>query len=133
MRSALVGILGTTANLAALYFLVHFLGWYYLVGATLAYIINFFVLFFGDKHYTFRNTGNKVMSQFSRYVRVYLWRTVFKILALYLLVEFTHLNYLVAQFIATNVIGTLSYTAVKFWVFNDKQSLKRSVAGRRES
>ncbi len=126
-----MGILGTIANLITLYSLVHFLGWYYLVGAILAYIINFFVLFFGDKHYTFRNTGNNVVSQFSRYARVYLWRTFFKILALYLLVEFTHLNYLVAQFIAMSVIGTLSYTAVKFWVFNDEQSLKRSVAGRR--
>ena len=131
VRSAFVGILGTIANLLTLYFLVHFLGWYYIIGATLAYLINFFVLFLGDKYYTFRNTSDEVMSQFSRYVRVYMARTFFKILALYVMVEFTNTNYLVAQFIATNVIGTLAYAMVKFWVFNEKQPLKRSVAGRR--
>tara|TARA_B100001971_G_C17801385_1_gene339511 strand:+ start:121 stop:387 length:267 start_codon:yes stop_codon:yes gene_type:complete len=57
IRSSIVGIIGALINLLGLFVFVDYLGVYYALSSFLAYCVNFVVLFFGDKYFTFKKHG----------------------------------------------------------------------------
>jgi putative flippase GtrA len=122
VRSGIVGIIGTIVNLLGLFVFVDYLGVYYAVSSFFAYCVNFVILFFGDKYYTFRKHDGCVSTQFKKYFTVYVVRTFIKIAMLVFLVEFFVINYMLAQLISMTLIGSLSFFMLKFWIFHSKNN-----------
>lgn len=112
---------GTAAavDLALLYIFTDIFGWWYLVAACLAFAAAFFVSFFLQKFWTFRD-GNKekIYSQMIIYLVVSLANLLINAGLMYIFVDGLGIWYILAQIIASGLIAIESYLIYNFFIFN---------------
>lgn len=112
---------GTAAlvDLSLLYFLTDILDIWYLISASLAFIVAFFVSFFLQKFWTFRDTDKEIMyKQMGVYLAVALTNLVLNIAFMYILVDGFKIWYMSAQFVVGGLIACESYFVYKTFIFN---------------
>ena len=112
---------GTAAlvDLALLYFLTDILSIWYLISASLAFIIAFFVSFFLQKFWTFRDSNKEVIyKQMGVYLGVALINLALNAALMYVLVDGFKIWYMCAQFMASGLIAFESYFVYKIFIFN---------------
>lgn len=115
---------GTAAatDLVLLYILTDILGIYYLLSASLAFIVAFFVSFFLQKFWTFRdNRRDKMYQQMTIYFIVGLTNLGINTGGMYLLVSKMIIPYLLAQIIMGLIIAIGSFLIYRFIIFNKKE------------
>jgi dolichol-phosphate mannosyltransferase len=83
---------------------------WYILSAIFASIVNYVTNFILQRSWTFRNKGTKrIRRQASQYVILVGSIFVANLGLLYILVEYTHLHYLIAQVIVTGILTIISY------------------------
>ena len=93
-----------------------------IISATLAFVIAFFVSFYLQKFWTFRdNSKNKIKQQMGTYFLVGTANTAINAWAMDLLVNRWHIWYLLAQVIVAGSIALYSFVIYKFFIFEKAQ------------
>ncbi len=114
-------IAGTTAafvNLSVLYFLTDILGFWYIFSTTISFIFAFFVSFYLQKFWTFRdNNREKERKQATIYLLVNIGNLFLNAAGMYLLVEAFHMWYILAQIITGIFIAMSSFVIYRFIIF----------------
>ena len=106
-------------DLILLYVLTDVFGIWYLFSATLAFCMSFFVSFFLQKYWTFRDREQeKIYRQMGLYFAVAVTNLGLNTLLLYLSVDILRIWYLLAQVLVIAVIAVESFMIYKFLIFN---------------
>jgi len=124
-------ISGSTAaatDLILLYFLTDILKIYYLLSASIAFIIAFFVSFYLQKFWTFRdNNKEKIYKQMSLYFVVGVTNLGINTGGMYILVDRFKIMYILAQILMGGVIAIGSFLIYRFIIFK-RHRVKQEVS-----
>jgi putative flippase GtrA len=116
------GGLGVLLYYLILYALTEFLGFWYMVSAGVASVVNYSCNFLVLKHWAFKNK-DKGVQQGWQYAVMSIGLQLVNLLLLYILVEYVEIReYLVAQLFATGVITLASYIIATFIFTNPTDS-----------
>ncbi|KKU57459.1 MAG: hypothetical protein UX81_C0035G0001, partial [Parcubacteria group bacterium GW2011_GWA2_47_12] len=122
----IAGGTSTAIDLGILYVLTEFAGWWYLVSATAAFIVAFFVSFILQKFYTFNNrdTSRKAVAmQGAFYFTLALTNLGINTILMYALVEWAGVWYFLAQIIAAAALAVESFFIYRFVIFHPQAVL----------
>jgi putative flippase GtrA len=117
---------GTAAfvDLGLLYLLTESFGLHYLFSAILAFIVAFFVSFFLQKFWTFQdNSVEKVHTQVAVYFITAIASLALNTLLMYLFVEWLHLWYMSAQFLASGLLACVTFFISRDFIFSRRASV----------
>jgi len=121
VKYLIAGGTSTSVDLILLYILTDILGFWYLTSAILAFSIAFFVSFFLQKFWTFRDGDKEVMyKQMGVYLGVALTNLALNTALMYIFVDGFKIWYMLAQFVISGLIACESYLIYKFFIFNRK-------------
>jgi putative flippase GtrA len=112
---------GTAASvdLILLYILTDIFGIWYLLSACLAFVVAFFVSFYMQKFWTFRdNNRERIYQQMSLYLMVGVFNLGINAGGMYILVDKFHIMYILAQIIMGGIIAISSFLIYKFIIFS---------------
>lgn len=119
VRFLISGGTAQVVELAFLYLLTDIVGWWYEFSFCVAFLITFCVSFTMQKFWTFEDAETSdIHEQASVYFIVAVVNFVINTIALYILVEYAHLWYLLAQLIISGLIAIGSFLIYKFYIFN---------------
>lgn len=112
------GITSTLVVLGLLYALTEWAGWWYVTSAICAFAIAIVVSFLLQKFWTFGDHGlGKVKQQFSIYIGLNLINLLLNTTGLYLVVEYMHVWYVLAEVIVAGIVAVWSYVIMRFAIF----------------
>lgn len=113
------GGIAAGTDLVLLYFFTDILNIHYLISAGAAFIIAFFVSFFLQKFWTFRDSCTKRMyQQMTMYFIVGVINLSINIGGMYMLVDRFNINYILAQVVMGVFIAITSFLIYNFIIFN---------------
>jgi len=121
IRYLISGSIAAGVDLALLYFFIDRLGIWYLASAGLAFAISFFVSFFLQKFWTFKDNGRRKMyRQMAFYLTVALFNLTLNTVLMYTLVDGLKIWYMLAQIISSGLIAIESYLVYKIFIFHGR-------------
>lgn len=115
---------GTAAvvDLTCLYVFTDFFKIWYIISASLSFLIAFFISFSLQKFWTFRDNGReKIFRQMSLYFIVGVANLLLNAGGMYLLVDKFGIMYILAQIIMGALLGSSSFLIYKFIIFEKKK------------
>jgi len=111
-------IIATLTDILILYILTSIFGIYYLVSATISYIIGMFIAFYGNLKYTFeRNHNKKVYNQFINFTIISLVGLILNLFFIKVLTNNFGIWYIYSKIIAVVIIFFIKYFTHKKIVF----------------
>jgi putative flippase GtrA len=116
---------GTAAgvDLALLFIFTELLNVWYIISATIAFFIAFFVSFTLQKFWTFRdNSTEGVYKQMSLYFAVGIANLFLNAGLMFVLVDIIHLWYMLAQVVAGVFVASWSFLIYKIFIFKNQPS-----------
>lgn len=114
----IAGVTAATTNLVLLFVLTEFFNIWYLISASLAFIVAFSVSFYLQKFWTFRDKSkDKDHKQKAGYFIVAIVNLGINAVGIYALVEWLDIHYLLAQIITGVLIAVYSYAIYRFVIF----------------
>ena len=118
IRYIISGGIAAVVDLILLYILTDVFGIWYLFSATLAFCVTFFVSFFLQKYWTFRDRAKeKIYRQIGLTFAVAIINLGLNTLLMFLLVDILGIWYLLAQALVFAVIAVESFMIYKFLIF----------------
>ncbi|OIP78808.1 MAG: hypothetical protein AUK20_03045 [Parcubacteria group bacterium CG2_30_45_37] len=125
VKYLIAGSAGAFTNLVFLYIFTEFIGLWYLISTSLAFVIAFCVSFFLQKFWTFRDGNSEIIyKQMAAYFSVALANLGLNGLLMYFLVDGFGIWYMLAQLITSGSIAIESYWVYKKFIFNrDEQNI----------
>lgn len=127
---------GTAAlvNLVLLYVLTDVFKIWYLFSSTLAFAVAFFVSFYLQKFWTFRDKGKeKIYQQVGFYFIIAIANLGLNAALMYLSVDILKIWYLLAQILVSGIIAVESFLIYKFLIFNRQARLVSVVLDPKEN
>lgn len=119
IKYLIAGGLAAFVDLSLLYFFTDILGIWYLFSACLAFVVAFFVSFFLQKFWTFRdNDKERMYKQMAVYLFVALVNFMINAVFMFMLVDGFKIWYMLAQVVTSGLIACESYLVYKFFIFN---------------
>ncbi len=104
------GGVGLAMRFLALYFLTEFLGVWYLLSAVIAYLLNNLINFVIHKFWTFNDKDlTKLNKEVVSYVQMMSLFFICNTVYLYVLVDYIHVHYLIAQLILTTFLSIIGF------------------------
>ncbi|MEI6596731.1 MAG: GtrA family protein, partial [bacterium] len=129
IKYLIAGGTAASVDLVLLYILTDILGVWYLISACVAFSIAFFVSFFLQKFWTFRDRDKEVIyKQMRIYLIVALANLALNAVLMYALVDGFKIWYMLAQFIISGLIAIESYLVYKHFIFNKNSKTKILIA-----
>ncbi len=117
-RFFIAGIIATTTNVSLLYLLTEFLGLWYIISGTIAFIVSTIVGFLLQKFWTFSHDSLLYLHKETiLFILNNFLGLVFTITGLYLLVEYVGLWYLVAQILLLVFVATWNFFIYSLVIF----------------
>lgn len=118
LSAQVAAVIGTAVDFAMVIFLTEITGMWYVasnaIGATCGAITNFFL----GRNWVFNSTERKITHQAFRYFLVATGSMILNTLGVYLLTEFTGLNYIYSKVIVAVLIAvTFNFLLQKYFVF----------------
>ncbi|MFK8009816.1 MAG: GtrA family protein [Saprospiraceae bacterium] len=118
LSAQVAAFIGTAVDFGVVIFLTEIIGLWYVasnaIGATCGAITNFFL----GRNWVFSATQNKISHQAFRYFLVATGSMILNTLGVYLLTEFTSLNYIYSKIIVAIIIAfTFNFLLQKYFVF----------------
>jgi len=118
LSAQVAAFIGTAVDFGVVIFLTEIIGIWYVVsnaiGATCGAITNFFL----GRNWVFSSTKNKISHQAFRYFLVATGSMILNTLGVFLLTEFTALNYIYSKVIVAVIIAfTFNFFLQKYFVF----------------
>lgn len=112
---------GTSAvtNLSILFILTHWYDVWYIYSSIIAVSAATIVSFILQKLWTFQNFSSAVHKQFPLHLSLGLMNIAANTAALYVLVEWLGIWYLLAQILAGVVLGFVNYTVYRLYIFGE--------------
>lgn len=109
-------------NVALLFLFTDIFHIYYLLSATLSYLISFFVSFYLQKYWTFGD-GNrdKLYGQMSLYFIVAMANLLVNDILMYIFVDWLGIHHLISQILTSGLIAVYSFILYKILVFKQKE------------
>jgi dolichol-phosphate mannosyltransferase len=126
-KFCIVGGIGMLINLAILYALVEYAGLWYILAASIAFVIAVINNFVWNKFWTFNDVNIKgVGKQFTKFFVISVISLGINLAVLYALVEYMFTWYMLAQIIAIVFATGSNFIGNKFWTFKggDKHDCK---------
>ena len=121
-RYVISGGTAATVNLILLYVLTDYLAIWYLFSTMLAYVVSFFVSFFLQKFWTFRDSRkDQINRQLVIYACIAGFGLGFNVLLMYFLVDILHIWYMFSQIIVGFILAFCNFLFYKFFVFNQEK------------
>ena len=121
IKFVIVGGTSATTSAVILFVLTHFLHVWYIFSAIIAFLFAFFVSFFLQKFWTFGDHSMRfIIKQLMSYGLVILVNLFLNTLFLYVLVEFAHMYYVLAQIVVGGVISLASYFLYQRYSFTTR-------------
>jgi len=111
----LIGGLASAVHLGFVYFLVSTYQFHALFANIFAFFAAFTVSFFGHKYLTFATLQEKKILSLPHYFTVAVVGCIINESLYFLLLNYTHLNYLVALFIVLLLVATYTFVLSRFW------------------
>lgn len=130
IKFCFVGGMGTLLNLFILYTSVEFFRIWYIYGAAIAFVVVITFNFTLNKFWTFRDkkkASNVVMGQYMKYVVIGGTGMGINIFSLFILVEFFHIWYLMAEIIAIIIATLWNFEGSRYVVFGIKRNKNNTV------
>jgi len=122
----------TITDLGILYILTDLAGMWYIMSAVLSFAIAFFVSFFLQKFWTFRDTNREqIHKQMSLYLLVALINLGINTWGMYVLVEWAHLWYMLAQVVMGGLVACGSFLIYKFFIFKTNETDGNKQSGKK--
>ena len=128
IKFCVVGGLGTLLNLFILYLSVELFGLWYIYGAVLSFVIVITFNFSLNKIWTFKDREREsiaVTGQYLTYVVIGGIGMAINIACLYVLVEYFHIQYLLAELIAILIATLWNFQGTRFLVFKSDGARSR--------
>lgn len=120
VRFVISGGTATAVNLGILFTLTHLFSFWYLLSSAIAFMVAFWVSFAMQKLWTFGDTSkSRASTQALFFFAVILVGLGINTSLLFVLVEYAHLHYLVAQLISGVFIAVMNYFSYKRLVFRN--------------
>lgn len=113
---------GTSAvvDLVLLHVFVEYFHIWYIISAALAYLIAFWVSFVMQKYWTFQNTDKtRIHKQIVMHFSLGATNLLLNTVIMYVLVDFAHVPYLLAQIISSGGLAIISFTLYKKYIFKN--------------
>jgi len=111
-------IIATITDILILYILTSIFGIYYLVSATISYIVGMFIAFYGNLKYTFeRNYNKKIHHQFINFTIISLAGLILNLVFIKILTNNFGIWYIYSKIIAVVIIFFIKYIFHKKIVF----------------
>ncbi len=107
-------------NLSILFILTHWYGLWYLYSSIIAASVATIVSFILQKLWTFQNFSSAVHKQFPLHVTLGLVNIAVNTAILYVLVEYFHIWYLIAQIISGIILAFVNYFTYKTYIFRNE-------------
>ena len=121
IRYLISGSTAALVNFSFLYFFTDILGVWYLFSSAMSFVIAFFVSFYLQKFWTFRDGSKDVLGrQMVLYLLIALFNLCLNALLMYVLVDLFGVWYMLAQFFVTGTIALWSFLIYKLFIFNQK-------------
>ncbi len=118
VRFLLSGGVAATLNFLVLYACTEYAHLWYIASVVLAAIASFITSFLLQKIWTFKNReSGKIRRQFLQHALLGIGNILFNVAAVYVLVEWVGLHYLLAQFFALAVITVVNFTLYRLVIF----------------
>lgn len=118
LRYLAAGGMGAATNLATLYALTEFFHVWYLFSSIIAVSVSFIVSFILQKFWTFRSMDlDRVPVQLPMHLSLSFANLVLNTVLMYLLVDYIHLWYMLAQVIVAGVLAVANYTIYRLYIF----------------
>lgn len=117
IKFCIVGGINTTITLSAFYLLNKILGINYAASTIISYslgIINSYIL---NKHWTFQDSGKKILSQLLRFITINIISMGINLLIMYILVDKLYLDSMLSQVIATGFSTISNFLGSRILVF----------------
>ncbi|MFA6422438.1 MAG: GtrA family protein [Candidatus Buchananbacteria bacterium] len=126
IKFGIVGITNIALDMAIYYFLTRFFHVYYILAATISFIIVVTWSFNLNKRWTFRNQKvvKKLRTQYFEFFVVNILILLMNAGVLFALVDIFELNDLMAKIVASIIIGLVNFFINKFWTFGNFKKLK---------
>lgn len=123
-RYLVSGITSNLTELILLYMFTQYFGVWYIFSLMLAFTISFWVSFLLQKFWTFQDKKtHRVHIQASSYLIVSLANLTFNIAALYVLVQFFGIWYMLAQISIIGAIAVSNFLLYKFVIFKKHEPI----------
>lgn len=119
LKFCVVGTVGTAIDFGLLYILVEFSNIWYLLAATISFIVAVINNYIFNKIWTFENKDSNFLKQFVQFLVVSVVGLGLNVLILYILVEFAGIWYILAKVLATGVVLIWNFFANKYWTFRE--------------
>lgn len=113
----IVGGLAFCTHFTCVFLLVHYGYLTPLAANACAFIISFNVSFWGHHHYTFAGHDNQISHAMLRLFVLASTNFFASMFSYYILLNYVHLQYLVALFFNLSIIASISFIFSKLWVF----------------
>lgn len=117
IKFAISGGTAFSVDLLLLFFLTDILKIWYIYSASIAFMAAFFISFYLQKHWTFRDTSKKVYKQMFIFFFSGIANVMVNAGGMYLIVEKLGIKYLFAQTIMTSLLSACSFLIYRFIVF----------------
>jgi len=114
-----VGFFGAVINLVFLWLLVEKAHFYYLLAATVSFILSVINNYFLNKYWTFNEIGKAKTKQFFSFLLISLLGLLINLFVMYLLVTIYLINYLLAQFVAIITVTFWNFFMNKYFTFKN--------------
>lgn len=122
-RFLVVGGLSVAVYYALLYGLTEFAGVWYITSAVVAFVGYYFVNFVSQKYWAFKNKDKAGLNrQLVLYTLMAMINWIINTGLLYVLVEYLHLHYLLAQVILTVLVSIIAYFGFRYIFRPNSQS-----------
>lgn len=116
------GGIAATTDLVLLYIFTDILGIWYLLSAVFAFVVAFFVSFFLQKFWTFRdNSRERMFGQMKLYLIVCVINLCINTIGMYVLVDKFTIMYIFAQIIMGGLIAISSFVIYRFFIFKKQR------------
>jgi len=124
IRYIIAGGTATGVNLALLYVLTDWIGFWYLFSVVIAFFGGFFTSFFLQKLWTFQDKNREqTKRQMTIFLLLAMVNLIGNIFLMYILVDILKVWYMLAQAIITALIAFWNYNAFRIFVFKSSKPI----------
>lgn len=123
LRFLITGGIAFTVNISVLYFVTSILHIYYLISVVFAFVASFSVSFLMQKFWTFKDHSREEWHvQFSLYLTLQLVNLALNAALMYMLVEYLHLWYILAQILISLGLAIISFIINRGYIFKSRNA-----------
>jgi putative flippase GtrA len=124
LRYLVSGGTATMSDLVLLYAFTDFMHIWYVISVALAFIVAFMISFVAQKFWTFQDHSlDKIHTQGSIYFVVAVVSLAVNTYAVYFLVTYIHLYYIIAQIIVSALIAVANYVIYSKFIFRQQSGI----------